>query len=208
MKQIVYALALFIPLAQSASASAAEPQVTLRGQYGVADPALQSVLYFEDIAYETSTFSGDALIGRNYQVVVSELTDGVLTKTETVFDSKEDEYFRIKKNEFAMRTLAKRISDGKIRFEFQFDGFIKRAEFAIAPNHGDFALKDFMGSRPAISIPVGADTPILAYIMPYEKPDGSKQYCEVVQSGVAATELGAKYKIPRYYLISIKFDKI
>lgn len=206
MKQIVYALALSILLAQSPSASASERQVTLRSQYGVADTALQSVLYFEDIAYETSTFSGDALIGRNYQVTVSELTNGVLTKTETVFDSKEDAYFKIKKNEFAVRTLAKRISDGKIRIEFQFDGFTKRAEFAIAPNHGDFALKDFLGPQPEISIPIGVDTPILTYIMPYRKPDGSTQYCEVVQSGVAATELGAKYNIPRYYLISIKFD--
>ncbi len=43
-------------------------------------------------------------------------------------------------------------------------------------------------------------------MMPYVKKDGSKQYCEVAQSGVNLEELGTKYAIPRYFLIGIKFQ--
>ena len=66
-------------------------------------------------------------------------------------------------------------------------------------NHGLAFVRGEMTSDRWISV-------ILTYIMPYQKKDGSKQYCEVVQSGVNPEELGKKYGIPRYFLIEIKFQ--
>ncbi len=151
-------------------------------------------------------FSGNDLKDKDFQISVKEFAGGKLSKTEVVFDSKEDDYFKIKSNEFNFRVLAKAASENTVRFDFQFNGFYKQKEYKVAANQKGFALKDFLGRKPELSIPLNTNTYILTYMMPYEKKDDSKQYCEVVQSGVNPEDFGTKYAIPTYFLIDIKFQ--
>lgn len=178
----------------------------MRAAYGSDNDDLMSVLYFENIGLAKMTFTGADLKNKNFQISIKEFVRGKLTKTETVFDSREDEYFRIKSDRFGFRVLTKATAQNTVKFDFQFDGFSKAKEYKVAAGQREFALKTFLGNKPEISIPTGANAYILTYMMPFVKKDGSKQYCEVVQADVKPEDLGAKYDIPTYFLIDIKFE--
>lgn len=184
---------------------AQQSDIRMRSEYGSKDNDLMSVLYFEDIGVSKMLFSGSDLDGKNYQISIKEYVKGKLAHDEVVFDSKEDEYFRIKGNKFTFRILTKISNDHSAKFHFQFNGFSKQKEFKVGENQKEFAAKTFLGSEPEMGLPIGKSTYILTYMMPYLKKDGSKQYCEVAQSGSNPEQFGIKYAIPTYFLISIKF---
>ena len=174
--------------------------------YGSENAELMSVLYFEDIGLNKMIFSGNDLKGKDFQISVKEFVKGKLAKNEVVFDSKEDEYFKIKNDKFTFRILTKTTLVNTVMFQFQFNGFSKRKEYKIAANQKEFASKTFLGSsQDEKIIPVNTETYVLTYMMPYQKKDGSKQYCEVAQSGINPEQFGTNYAIPTYFLISIKF---
>jgi hypothetical protein len=175
--------------------------------YGSENAELMSVLYFEDIGLNKMIFSGNDLKGKDFQISVKEFVKGKLAKNEVVFDSKEDEYFRIKSDKFTFRIMTKTTLANTVMFQFQFNGFSKRREYKIAANQKEFTSKTFLGSsQDEKIIPLNTETYVITYMMPYQKKDGSKQYCEVAQSGVNPEEFGTKYAIPAYFLISIKFQ--
>lgn len=184
----------------------AQSDIKMQNRYGSENIDLLSVLRFEEIGMSKLVFSGEDLKGRDFQISVKQYDKGKLTKTEVVFDSKEDEYFRIKSDKFVFRVLTKITAERTAKFDFQFDGFSKAREYKVGKNYRGFAQKDFLGSNKEVSIPLNASTYILTFMMPYERKDGSKQYCEVAQSGVNPEEFGTKYAIPTYFLIDIKFE--
>lgn len=184
----------------------AQSDIKMQNKYGSENIDLLSVLRFEEIGLSKLMFSGDDLKGKNYQISVKRFDKGKLTKTEIVFDSKEDEYFKIKSDKFVFRVLTKITAEQMAKFDFQFDGFSKAREYKVGKNQRDFAQKDFLGSSKEAAIPLNKSTYILTYMMPYKKKDGSEQYCEVAQSGAKPEEFGTKYAIPTYFLIDIKFE--
>lgn len=208
MKNSLFFLLASFLLVANAFAQSEKPSsgISMRVEYGAENADLQSVLHFEDIDLNKMKFSGADLKGRDFQISIKEFVGGKLTRSEIVFDSKEDEYFRIKSDKFGFRVLAKRTTENTVKFDFQFGGFSKAAEYKINAKHKEFALKTFLGNKPEVSIPAGANAYILTYMMPYVKKDGSSTYCEVAQSGVNPEELGTKYPIPTYFLIDIKFQ--
>jgi hypothetical protein len=184
----------------------AQSDIKMRTEYGSKNTDLMSILQFENIGLNKLIFSGEDLKGKDFQISVKEFVGGKLRKTEVAFDSREDEYFKIKNNEFSFRVLAKATAQNTVRFDFQFNGFYKQKEFGIAANQQGFALKDFLGGKPEIAVPLKTNAYILTYMMPYKKADGSSTYCEVAQSDVDPENFGIKYAIPTYFLIDIKFQ--
>jgi hypothetical protein len=204
MKNLLLLLpAAFILLAATAFA---QSNIKMSARYGSENVDLQSILQFENIGLNKLEFTGGDLKNRDFQISIKEFVKGRLTRSDVVFDSREDAYFKIKSERFVFRVLTKTTSENTVKFDFQFDGFSKAKEYKVAAGQKEFALKTFLGSRTELSIPLNTNTYILTYMMPYVRNDGSKQYCEVVQAGVAAEELGTKYAIPRYFLIDIKFQ--
>jgi hypothetical protein len=199
-------LLLLLTSLLTASNIFAQSDIKMRVEYGSENVDLMSVLYFEEIGLGKMIFSGNDLKDKDYQISIKEFAGGKLVKTEVVFDSKEDAYFKVKGDKFIFRVLTKVTSENAVKFQFQFNGFSKQKEYKIAPDQKEFALKSFLGSNTELSIPLNTNTYILTYMMPYVKKDGSAQYCEVVQSGVKPEELGTKYGIPIYFLIDIKFQ--
>lgn len=195
-------LALFLP----GSNAFAQSDIKMRTEYGSENIDLQSVLYFENIGLEKMIFSGSDLKDKDFQISIKEFVSGKQTRTEVVFDSKEDAYFKIKSDRFIFRVLTKVTSENTVKFDFQFDGFSKQKEYKVAANQKAFSLKDFRGSRTEISMPLNTNTYILIYMMPYLRKDGSTAYCEVAQSGISPEDFGKKYAIPTYFLIDIKFQ--
>ena len=191
--------------ANAANKSLPASDIKMQVGYGSENPDLMNVLYFEDIGLNKMSFTGNDLNGKNFQISVKQFVNGKLAKNEVVFDSTEDEYFRIKSDKYGFRILTKTTSEHTVKLQFQFNGFSKMVEYKIAADQKGFASKTFLGSKSETFIPVNEDTYILTYMMPYEKKDGSKQYCEVAQSGIKPEDFGTKYAIPNYFLISIKF---
>ena len=194
----------------TASAQATLPAQGQRGvemtsQYGAPDIDLQSILYFEDIGLEKVKFAGEGLEGGDYMISIEDYVNGTLSARKTVFDSREDSYFKIRGNELPFRVLSKTDPGKSVKLEFQFNGFSKRAGFDLLPKEEAFALKSFLGSRPSVAVDLEAENVVLTYMMPYVAGDGSTQYCEVVQSDIAPEQLGKKYGIPRYFLVKIRF---
>lgn len=180
--------------------------IKMRSEYGSKDADLMSVLYFEDIGVNKMIFSGNDLSGKNYQITVKKFIKGKLVSSDVVFNSTEDEYFKIRGDKFTFRILTKTTTENIAKFYFQFSGFSKQKEYKIGPNDKAFASKTFLGDQEDITIPINQETYILTYMMPYKKKDGSTQYCEVAQSGISPEEFGLKYAIPTYFLIAIKFQ--
>jgi hypothetical protein len=180
--------------------------IRMRSEYGSQDVDLMSVLYFDEIGINKMMFTGNDLNGKDFQISIKEYVKGKLTKNDVVFDSKEDEYFKIKSNKFAFRILTRTTSEHMAKFQFQFNGFSKQKEYAIRPGQKEFASKTFLGAKTDTTISLNKNTYILTYMMPYLKKDGSKQYCEVAQSGVNPEDFGTRYNIPVYFLIDIKFE--
>jgi len=202
MKKTLLLLAAIITLN---AGGFAQSDIKMQNKYGSENIDLLSILRFEEIGMSKLVFSGEDLKGKDFQISVKQFDKGKLTKTEVVFDSKEDEYFRIKSDKFVVRILTKITPQQTAKFDFQFDGFRKGREYKVGKNNQGFAQKDFLGNRQEISIPLNTSTYVLTFMMPYKKKDGSEQYCEVAQSGVNPEEFGTKYAIPTYFLIDIKF---
>jgi hypothetical protein len=198
-------LLLLLVLFSLVSHTFAQSDIKMRVEYGSENPDLMSLLYFENIGLGKMIFSGSDLKDKDFQISIKEFVSGKLARTEVVFDSKEDAYFKIKGDKFIFRVLTKVTSENTAKFQFQFNGFSKQKEYKVAANQKEFALKSFLGSKPELSVPLNTNTYILTYMMPYVKKDGSTAYCEVAQSGVNPEELGTKYAIPTYFLIDIKF---
>ncbi len=97
----------------------------MRINYGSENVDLQSILQFEDIDLNKMSFSGNDLKDKDFQISIKEFVRGKLSKTEVIFDSKEDDYFKIKSDKFIFRVLTKVSSENTVKFDFQFNGFSK-----------------------------------------------------------------------------------
>jgi len=173
---------------------------------GLSFDDLQHLLYFEGISNEKFTIKSDSLMGKDYQLIIKEFKKGKLAKVDTVFNSKELEYFRIKSDSLSFAVLTKMFDLNYFKIQFQFSGFSSDRKYQVLPTEKEkFTLKSFVGPKP-LSIHLNGLNYLLAYMMPYVRPDKSEAYCEVAQSGIDPEKLYDKYKIPHYFLIGIKFE--
>lgn len=208
MKSLFYVLIVcFLLNCSIFSQSQKSSVIKLQTNYGSENIDLMSVLYFENIGLSKLIFSGGELKDKDFQLFIKQFDSGKLKKEEIVFDSKkEGDYFKVKDERFIFRVLSKSTPQNTVKLDFQFNGFAVQKEYEVEKDRKGFALKDFLGSKPDVEIPLNKEAYILTYMMPYVRKDGSTQYCEVAQSGSNPEELGIKYNIPTYFLIGIRFS--
>ena len=179
----------------------------LTAESGVHNPDLQSILYFEGINMERFSIKDPALSGKDFQVSAKEFIDGQLVKTDTLFNSLEDVYFRLKTDSLVFRVISKITESGKFKIRFQFNGFAVAREYQLSASEKDkFTLKDFLGRQKEKSLAIPGASYLLAFMPPYIRPDKSEAYCEVAQSGTDPEKLFDKYGLKHYYLIGISFN--
>lgn len=184
-----------------------QSKATIETRRGLDFSDLQHVLYFEGISNQKFSIRSDSLRGKDYQIIIKEFELGRLSKTDTVFNSKELEYFKIKTDSLSFAVLTKMTDFGYFKIQFQFDGFSSDRKYPVASSNRDkFALKSFFGQKTQLPINLKGVNYILAYMTPYLRKDKSEAYCEVAQSGLNPEKLYDKYKIPHYFLIAIRFD--
>ncbi len=182
-----------------------QAQISMRINESTDNTDLQRLYRFEDIGTEKFTFKGKDLKGKNYKLISKEFENGGLINTSTIFNSSEDEYFRIKNDSLQFHVFTK-IEENNFKIQFQFNGFSSTKKFPIQPLlKDDYVLKDFLGAERHVNINLNDPHYILTYMTPYVREDGSSTYCEVAQSETLPEELGKKYAIPHYFLIEITF---
>ncbi|MBR7798523.1 hypothetical protein [Undibacterium fentianense] len=193
---------LVLPIALAS----AQSNIKLSTIEGVENEDLMNVLRFQGISYSKVKFSGTHLWGKDFKILIRDFSKGKLVKTYEIFDSKEDEFFKLKEQEFTFNVLVQRTAAGKAKFDFRFLGYGAVKEFDLSPDQKDFTLKSLQGGATEIEFPVGQNRSILSFMMPYKAKNGSIQYPDVNQSDLIPEDFGKKYNIPRYFLIDIRFD--
>jgi hypothetical protein len=165
---------------------------------------LQSMMAFEGIALDKFEFSGKQLIGKDYDFKIKEFKDGKLISTTLIMDSKEDEYFKIKRDTFRFKMLTKVGDDKKFKIEIGFGGFTsKKLTFNLFDKNGRYVMKSFLGGKSEMNVPIKGKFYIMSLITPSLHKDGSSSYCEVAQSGVNPEKLNEKFNVPHYFLIEM-----
>lgn len=162
---------------------------------------------FHDIQVAKLNFSGVGLIGKNYRLYVQEIRAGKSLPRIQLFDSREDEYFKIKDQELNFSVLAKRIVGNKIRFDFRFLGFGINREFSVKPQQGEFAFQIPENTGEFNSLPLSKPIYVLNFTQPQAGTASKKRYANFDPSATNPLDLGKLHSIPTYFLISIEFSE-
>jgi hypothetical protein len=186
-------------------AAASQSPAKLTFLPSVSDPDMVGLLRFENIEVYKLKFEGESLTGKSYELRIKRFEKGKLVLNQLSMDSAElGPLGEVSKGNLTFSVYSK--ADGnRAKIAFQFDRFGTDRKLDCTPSKFDYVMKNFLGAENTMPIPVGKETYILAYLLPHEKPDGSSSYCEVAQSGLDPEKLWDAYKVPCYFLVSIKF---
>ncbi|WP_395010158.1 hypothetical protein [Undibacterium sp.] len=197
---------LFASILLPIAFASAQSNIRLSTVDGVENEDLMNVLRFQGVSYNKVKFSGTHLWGKDFKIFIHDYAKGKLVKTHEIFDSREEEFFKIKEQEFNFNVLAQRTSNGKAKFDFRFLGYGVVKEFNLGATHKDFILKSFQARSDEIAFPINQSQSILTFIMPYKTKSKSMHYPDVIDSKVHPEDLGRHFKIQRYFLIDVRFD--
>lgn len=196
-------LGLLFSLANTAQA---QSNIRFTSTEGVENEDLMNVLRFQDIHFAKVKLNGNHLWGKNFKIFIRDFQNGKLHASHEVFDSREDEFFKVKEEELSFSVLAQRTQNQSVKIDIRFLGFGISKEFSVGAGQKDFALKSFQGAQQSLAAPIGKAFPLFSFLMPYRGKNGASYYCDVVQSGVAPEDLGKKFGLPRYFLIEMQLD--
>ncbi|WP_373775071.1 hypothetical protein [Porphyromonas loveana] len=183
----------------------AQNTIKMTSNYGSKDSEIQTLIDFENIYIEQLNFEGANLKGKSYQIRLEEYVNGKLTKSSMLFDGSESDYFKIASEKDSLKFFFK-LSDGRLKTFLCGNKFrSKKSYFKLADDADKYALKNFLGNKNEIQIETDKKNFIFAIITPTIHKDGSGSYCEVAQSDEKPENLGMKFKIPHYFLITLIF---
>lgn len=175
-------------------------------EYGSDNSEVNDLLSFQGIDYMKVDFSGKDLKGKSYHITVKEIWNGKIINDTTVFDSKTigiKQFETINDSILSMRIIA-RHTGNNLRVKFKFPRFSVTKDYD-ATSSEDYSLRNLADES---NLQIGYDKKFyfLAYILPYERADGSKSWCEVGTSGESIEKWGEKFGIEHYLLFEMKFE--
>ena len=196
---------LLITLLFSISTSIAQEKVLMNIDYSTDSKDLQTILRFEQINLAKFNFSGN-LKGKDYTIKINEYEEGELVKTDTIFYSSQDEYFKIRKDTLKLIFITKNTNEELI-FQLNGNGFSSpKMNYDISESNGRYAYKDFLSSEDSKSFDTNSSFPLFTIITPTVYEDGSKSYCRVAQSGIKPENLSREFDIPHYFVATMTIE--
>ncbi len=175
--------------------------------YSSDDQEIRDILSFEGIDYMKLNFEGKDLKGKAYKLIVKEIWDGKITSESVVFDSKNlgvKQFETLSEPELKFRLIAKHTNDNKLKMTFKFPRFSITKEYE-ATDSNDYSLRN-IAHESALELKYDEEFYLFAYILPYEREDGSKSWCEVGTAGDDIEKWGEKFGIKHYLLFEMKFE--
>jgi hypothetical protein len=184
-----------------------ESIIEVRIDNSIGDPDLETLFQFENINQSEFSFSGESIKGKFYVVKVKEYLNGELIDTETLFDERGTEYFRVDSTQTSFKLLTK-VDKEEIKLWIKGKRFgSKQAYFPKILGNGRYAVKDFFGSQEILKENSEAAFHLMSVITPNRSEDGLGSYCRVAQSEIDPEEFGKVFDIPHYFLIEIEFTE-
>ncbi len=174
--------------------------------YGSDDFEINDLLSFQGIDYMKVDFSGKELKGKSYHITVKEIWNGKVVSDTTVVDSKNlgiKQFETLTDSVLNMRIIAQH-TNGKLRVKFKFPRFSITKDYN-ATSSKDYSLRN-LADESNLQIGYHEKFYFLAYILPYERADGSKSWCEVGTSGDSIEKWGEQFGIEHYLLFEMKFE--
>lgn len=166
---------------------------------------MESLLKFQNIESYDLKVEGDSLTGKSYELRFKQFQKGKKQADWVLIDSAElGDLGKIKAGELSFKILSQ-TQEGKSKIEVQFPRFNSSKTFKPVKSEFDYVMKDFLGGVNQMPLDAKKENYFLAYLLPTEHKDGSASYCEVAQSGLDPETLYEKFKVPNYYLVSIRF---
>jgi len=186
---------------------AANQPLKMSTDYSSDNSEIRDILRFEGIEYMKLKFEGENLKGKTYKLTVKEIWNGKVKTESTVFDSEnmglEDQFKQIRNNEFKFKVISKLTHKNKLRMTFDFGRFSVTKNYD-ALDSDEYSLRN-LADESNLKIDYDKEFYLLAYILPYEREDGSKSWCEVGTSGKDVENWGKKFGIKHYLLFEMKF---
>jgi hypothetical protein len=187
--------------------SFSQEMVKMKIKSGTKDQDLREILDFEDICMDKIEFTSKEIVGKNYEINIIEYKEGKLVSTTKLFESSEIDLFRIKDAKFKFTLLSKFIDKTKLKIALKFDRYGSKTLFYdLIDTKFGYTMKNFLGSKSEIEIPLNKEFYITSIISPTMHEDGSASYCEVVKV-VNPEKIGEEFKIPHYFLVQMKFKR-
>ena len=175
--------------------------------YSSDNPEIRDILSFEGIDYIKLKFSDDELKGKSYKLSVKEIWDGEVKSESVVLDSKNlgiKQFETINDSVLKMKVISKLTPDNQLKMTFKFSRFSVTKKYD-AIKSDDYSLRN-LADESNLEIGYNKAFYLLAYILPYEREDGSKSWCEVGTSGDAIEKWGKEFGIKHYLLFEMKFE--
>jgi hypothetical protein len=200
MKKTLFVLCLFVIFLNSYG----QKTVKMISKYGTKNKDITSLMRFQNITLESLSFESSELIGKSYEVNLKEYKKGKLVKTKKLLDG--EKYIEIDSINVTLKFLSK-IENDKMEIFIETERmFSDKMTFNLEKHKGnDYVLKDFQGNKDFINVSINQEFPILAIITPVELEKGYFSYCEIAQSEIEPEKFGEKFKIPHYFVITMKF---
>jgi len=176
-------------------------------EYSSDNEEIRDILSFEGIDYMKIKFSDKELKGKSYHLTVKEIWDGKIVSDTTVLDSKNlgiKEFETLKDSVLNMKVISKLTNDDQLKLTFQFPRFRVTKKYK-AIKTDDYSLRN-LADESNLKIGYNKKFYLLAYILPYEREDGSKSWCEVGTAGDDIEKWGKKFEIKHYLLFEMKFE--
>lgn len=176
-------------------------------EYTSQNQVLDDLLSFDGVEYLKIKFSGKELKGKSYHLTVKEIWDGNIVKDTTVVNSKDigvKQLETLSDSIFNFRVISKLTNQNKLKMTFKFERFSISREYDAIDSE-NYSLRN-IADESRLPISCNEKFYLLAYILPYEREDGSKSWCEVGSSGNEIEKWGEKFGIKHYLLFEIKFE--
>ena len=180
--------------------------VKMKCDYGFSDKKYNSLLLFQNIDFEEITFEGTNLIGKFYEVAVKEYKKGKLIKRTVLLDTEVADFLKIDTLKTSFKLFSKIDKSELTLFASSPRMYGNKRIFKIEKKQAEnFLLKSLENSEDYVDVPTNIEFPMFAIFTPYEKDDGTSAYCEVDQSKLDTEQYWNEFKIPHYFIITMKF---
>ncbi len=175
--------------------------------YSSENQEIRDILQFEEIEYLKIKFIGQELKDKSYKITVKEIWDGKTLRDTTVFDSKSigiEQFENVNDTILDLKVISKLTHKNKLKMTFKFPRFSITKEFD-AIDTDEYSLRN-IAEESKMKIGYNEKFYLLAYILPYEREDGSKSWCQVGTSGKDIENWGEKFGIKHYLLFEMLFE--
>ncbi len=193
--------------ADKLSIPADESAIEVRIYNSLENEDLQTLFDFENINQSEFSFSGEFIKGKFYVVRVKEFLNGEIINTETLFDERGTEFFRVDSTQTSFKLLTK-VDKNEIKVWIRGNRFgSKQSYFPTIQGNGKYVAKDFFGAKKVLKENSKEPFHLMSVITPNRSEDGSGSYCRVAQSEIDPEDFGKVFNIPHYFLIEIEFTE-